>query len=176
MAGLYSQQYMRAINFALGQEGVLSLDREDDGNWTGGVVGKGDLKGTKWGLSAAAYPQLDIASISRESAVAIYYRDYWCKIQGDLLPPRLSICVLDSAINQGVETAVKLLQAALKVTPVDGAMGPDTASAAKRVEQDDAIVAFLGERAFRYAQSKKLPTYGRGWMKRCMAVCQEASR
>ena len=169
MASLYSQQFMRAINFVLAKEGLdrLSLDPKDNGNWTGGVAGKGELKGTKWGISAAAFPQLDIPNLSRESAVAIYYRNYWCPMRGDDLPPRLAICVLDSDVNQGVEAAVKMLQTDVGVQ-ADGAMGPLTIAAVRSQEQDDTIVAFLAERALRYAQSKQLATYCKGWMRRVM--------
>jgi hypothetical protein len=36
------------------------MDERDPGNWTGGAIGKGELRGTKWGISAQTYPQIDI--------------------------------------------------------------------------------------------------------------------
>lgn len=180
MAGLYSQQFIRAINFVLSPNaegsGQLSMDPKDSGNWTGGAAGKGELKGSKWGVAAADFPQLDIAALKREDAVGIYYRKYWCQIQGDNLPPRLSICVLDCAVNQGQGTAIELLQKALGFAQVDGAMGPKTIAAVRSQEQDYLIKRFLAKRALRYAQSKQLATYGDDWMSRCFAVCMEASR
>ena len=170
MASLFSQQFMRAINFVLSPNaegsGAISLDPKDDGNWTGGVAGKGTLVGTKWGISAADFPQLDIPSLSRENAVAIYQRKYWNAIQGDALAPRLSICVLDSAVNQGVEASVSMLQKACNIQ-ADGAMGPITISAARAIEQDYLITCFMAQRALRYAQSKQLSTFGKDWMRRC---------
>ena len=41
------------------EEGTLSLDPTDTGNWTGGAVGRGTLVGTKYGISAASYPTLE---------------------------------------------------------------------------------------------------------------------
>jgi lysozyme family protein len=34
-------------------EGGFQNDPDDSGNWTGGKVGVGELKGTKWGICAA---------------------------------------------------------------------------------------------------------------------------
>ncbi len=50
-------------------------------NWEGGyVIDPSDPGGmTKFGISKRAYPKLDIASLTRDEAVAIYYRDYWQK-------------------------------------------------------------------------------------------------
>ena len=45
----------------LGNEGGFDDDARDRGNWTGGRIGVGELKGTKYGVSAAAFPDLDIA-------------------------------------------------------------------------------------------------------------------
>jgi lysozyme family protein len=179
MAGLYTQPFIRAVNFVLDPSvegaGKLSLDPEDNGNWTGGKQGVGELRGTKWGISAAAYPQIDIPALSREGAIGVYWKDFWMPLQGDKLPPRLAICVFDCAVNQGVETAVKLLQAALQIH-TDGVMGPVTVAAVRTLEQDTAIVVFLARRALRYAQSKQLVTYGAGWMGRLFRACMEASR
>lgn len=176
---IYSQQFTRAINFVLSPTaegaGTVSLDPKDAGNWTGGTAGSGELKGTKWGISAADFPQLDIPSLTRESAVAIYFRKYWNAIQGDSLPPRLSICVLDGAVNQGVEASISMLQKATNIQ-ADGVMGPMTISASRSVEQDYLITCFMAQRALRYAQSKQLSTFGKDWMRRCFAVCMEASR
>jgi lysozyme family protein len=154
------------------------MDPNDDGNWTGGKVGLGELKGTKFGISAAAYPLLDIPSLSMDQATAIYCRDYWDKMYLDSLPPRVAVVVLDSAINQGTDTAAKLLQKALgfKDTDIDGVIGPHTIAAARGVDQDTLVPAFLSVRAMRYTELKKWPTFGKGWMSRLFLVSQECSR
>ena len=41
-----------AFKRLIGHEGGYSTDRRDPGNWTGGRVGVGTLKGTKFGLAA----------------------------------------------------------------------------------------------------------------------------
>lgn len=176
---MFSQAFIRAINFVLSPfvEGGLSLDPEDDGNWTGGKKDQGELRGTKWGISAEAYPQLDIGSLTRDDAVLIYWRDYWAKMKGDLLPPRVALVVFDAAVNQGVDAAAKMLQRVLGVV-IDGDIGPVTLTAARGKEQDDVVVEFLGVRAMRYASGDqaKFKRYGRGWMNRLFRACMEASR
>jgi hypothetical protein len=50
------------------------MDGKDPGNWTGGKVGKGQLKGTKYDVSAAAFPKENIAGLTKDKAIAIYKR------------------------------------------------------------------------------------------------------
>jgi len=174
---MYSQAFIRAKNFTLSEkvEGEFSQDPKDPGNWTGGEPGKGDLIGTKFGISAAQYPTLDIPLMRFEDAVRIYERDYWQPICGDSLPPRLAICVFDTAVNQGIGTAAKLLQSVVGAH-VDGIIGPATIAAVRRFDQDDVIVDFLTARLQRYVKLKDYGTYGKGWMRRCLNLLREASR
>lgn len=178
----YPQQFIRSINFVLDPrtEGGLSMDPNDPGNWTGGSVGVGEMLGTKFGISAAAYPMLDIKSLSRDDAVAIYFRDYWSKIRGDDLPPRVAGVILDSAVNQGPGTAVKLLQTALglKGQQIDGSVGPGTIAAARGVDQDDLVPEILALRALRYtkAPAAEFARDGKGWFIRLFRAQQDASR
>jgi lysozyme family protein len=171
----YSAAFIKAVNFVLGQrvEGVYSVDPDDRGNWTGGEIGKGELKGTKFGISAASYPELDIQSITRDQAVRIYWNDFWVKIKGDHLPPRVAFVVFDSAVNQGPETAAKLLQQDLDVS-IDGDIGPRTIAAARSKEQTEVILDFLSRRALRYPKVKGYEKYGRGWHKRLLRIAMEA--
>lgn len=45
----------KAFNRLIGHEAGYSNDRRDPGNWTGGKVGIGTLKGTKFGIAANTY-------------------------------------------------------------------------------------------------------------------------
>ena len=56
--------FARCFAFTLAAEGPFTKLASDPGNWTGGAVGHGALHGTKYGISAAAYPGLDIENIS----------------------------------------------------------------------------------------------------------------
>lgn len=175
----YAPAFINAVNFILQPNiegaGVLSLDPKDKGNWTGGARGKGDLLGTKWGLSAASYPRLDIKGITREQAVAIYYRDYWSRIQGDRLPQRVALVLFDAAVNQGIKPAVSALQSALGIAE-DGVCGSQTVSMALAAPDPHSLIAdFLAVRALRYADDSDFKNYGKGWMRRCFLACQAAS-
>lgn len=172
-----SPAFIRAVNFVLSAkvEGGLSLDPNDRGNWTTGVVGKGELNGSKYGISAMMYPSLDIKSLSLEQAKSIYFRDYWLAHKCDRLPPKLGLCFFDAVVNMTPDAAAKCLQAAVGVEQ-DGIVGNVTLAAAAAVDQGDACVNFLAERALKYTTYKKFPDYGRGWFRRCMRAAMEVGR
>src|ERR1700733_16121152 len=115
----------RMFDIVAGHEGDFTADPADSGNWTGGAVGAGTCRGTRFGISAAAYPDLDIAALSLDAAKALYQRDYWQRIAGDLLPAALALLVFDAAINNGTNRALRWLQQVAQV-PQDGVIGPRT--------------------------------------------------
>ncbi|MET7253477.1 glycoside hydrolase family 108 protein [Dyadobacter fermentans] len=126
-------RFERAIEYVLAEEGGFTAKESDAGNWTGGKIGKGILKGTKFGISAARYPDEDIRNLTKDRAKFLYKRDFWDDIKGDLLPDKISLHVLDFAVNAGVGTAIKELQRAAGVT-VDGLIGPRTLKGATKVD------------------------------------------
>ena len=81
--------------------GGWTINRNDPGNWTGGKVGKGALKGTKFGIAANTYPNLDIKNLTREQADVIYLRDYWSKAWGDEWPMGFDQVTYDATVNSG---------------------------------------------------------------------------
>lgn len=121
-------EFNEAIEHVLAKEGGFQDDPDDNGNWTGGRKGKGLLKGTNWGISAAAYPKLDIYNLTREKAIEIYRKDYWAAAYCDLLPAKIRLSVFDTAVNSGSYTAIRLLQKAInrKEVKVDGIFGEIT--------------------------------------------------
>lgn len=117
-----------AFAVVVGVEGVLSLDPRDPGNWTGGAVGAGELRGTKYGVSAAAHPTVDIRSLTLDGAREIYRNEYWTAVRADELPPPLALLVFDAAVNSGPGQAIRWLQQAVG-TGIDGKLGPKTMAA-----------------------------------------------
>lgn len=172
-----SQAFIRAKNFTLSEkiEGGLSLDPKDRGNWTSGKVGEGTLLGSKYGISAAQYPTIDIPMLRFEDAVRIYHRDYWEPIKGDDLPPRLAVAVFDAAVNHGVMASAKLLQKVLGVKQ-DGQIGPVTLAAARQREQNDLIAEFVAARLLRYSELDTFRRFGKGWFTRCAYLLMEIAR
>jgi lysozyme family protein len=164
--------FKRAIARVLGHEDRYSDDPADPGNWTGGRVGAGQLKGTKWGISAAAYPHLDIRNLSREDAIAIYKRDYWDRCRCDEWPEPVGEAVFDMAVNQGQGTAIRCLQRAAGVT-ADGIVGPKTRAAVKQADPDDLLLDFFAWHAIDYAEiARENPAnweeHNLGWMRRLL--------
>jgi lysozyme family protein len=140
--------YDQAFGFTVPIEGAkLDLSYNDPGNWTGRDVGKGMLKGSKFGISAAAFPDEDIANLTVARAKELFKAKYWDKIRGDELPPRLAYIVFDAAVNNGVSRASAWLQAVCGAT-MDGVVGPDTVAKAAHGPQNAQIVAFMGYRLY----------------------------
>ena len=157
----------QAFRVVVGEEGGFTANPADPGNWTGGACGRGECRGTRYGVSAAAYPGLAIATLTLDDARAIYRRDYWDAVAGDRLPPPLALLVFDAAVNNGVGRAVRWLQAAAGVPP-DGAMGPRTlAAVAARAGQGSELLAeFQAQRLLFMAGLPTWRTFGLGWARR----------
>lgn len=100
-----------ALTDVLVHEGDYTNDRRDPGNWTGGKVGVGELKGTKKGIAAASYPHLDIKNLTDTKIAEIYEANYWRKIQGDELPAGVDLSGFDYSVNSGVSHSAKVCSA-----------------------------------------------------------------
>ena len=123
---------------------------------------------TKYGISQRAYPALNIRSITLDDAKALYKRDYWLLIHGDELPPGLALLMLDSAVNQGTGTAIRLLQEAANAR-LDGVMGGMTISAAQQ-QMPGIMTRFAALRAWRYEINRNEEVFGKGWFQRLFRV------
>jgi lysozyme family protein len=142
-------RFAAALAIVLAHEGGYQAMPDDPGNWTGGKVGAGELKGTKFGLSAATYPALDIAALTEAAAAPIYRRDWWDRFGLGRLPPSIAAKVFDAAVNIGIDEAVRALQRALRAARAirieeDGRLGPATL-AAVRATAADAVLPALRE-------------------------------
>ena len=104
-------------------------------------------------------------------AKELYRRDYWDACRCDQLPPRLAPLVFDAAVNQGVATAIKMLQQALHI-PNDGKIGPQTIACAKSAGAELPAV-YMALRAQRYAKTNGFERFGLGWFKRLFLVALE---
>lgn len=157
----------RAFEMVIGHEGVMSRDPTDNGNWTGGAVGNGVLRGTKYGISAKSYPALDIENLTLDQAKAIYEKDYWNKVKCDEMPGPIALIVFDALVNTG--RGAVWLQHALGVRK-DGVVGPQTLAALKRaVEKDggsDLIVEMLALRMVHNGDASTWEHHKLGWSRR----------
>ena len=115
--------FEQAFERLIGHEAGYTNLRSDPGNWTGGVVGKGQLKGTKYGIAANTYPHIDIKNLTLAEAKEIYRRDWWEKLGAEQLHSAIVFQLWDFAVNAGKSRAIKELQQVVGV-PADGIIGP----------------------------------------------------
>lgn len=153
----------QAFDRIIGHEGGYSDDPRDLGNWTGGKVGVGELKGTKYGIAAHSYPYLDIKNLTLEQAKEIYKRDFWDIL--DDAHPAIKFQLFDAAVNHGHGNAIRFLQRAVKVAD-DGIWGKRSQAALDAMEHNDVLMRFLAFRLRFWASLKTFDTYGRGWTNR----------
>lgn len=143
----------------------------------------GDPGGTtKWGVSARAYPHIDIPNLDRETAFRIWENDYFKRIRGDQLPEELRLPMGDLAYNVGTGRAGILLQQSINLClqsvgrgdflKLDGMIGPRTLGTIDIVPPDRLANVLL---AYRMEYYTTLAETGRakfihGWLRRAKEV------
>ena len=162
-----------AFTRLIGHEGGFTDADEDRGNWTGGQVGVGKLKGTKYGISAMTYPGEDIAGLTLDRAKMLYRRDFWGPAGCDLVADAAKFDLFDMAVNSGVKTAIKTLQRAVGATP-DGVIGPVTMQMIGSMTGPRLVARFNGARLQFMTELNTWGTFGKGWARRIAANLMEA--
>lgn len=132
--------------------------------------------GTKYGISHKSYPDLDIRNLKLEQAEDIYRHDFWNPLRLDEVQNQtLATKILDTCVNMGCTTGIKLLQQALNDQGshlvCDGTIGDLTLAAIKNCSAPDALLAgykrllvdhYLGL----VASNAALRKYQKGWLNR----------
>lgn len=125
---------------------------------------------TKFGVAKNANPDLNITTITFDTAKKVYYNKYWLTSYSDKIAdinPRLAIVHFDTAVNMGVGRANKMLQTVLGVK-ADGVIGPKTIEAiAQCPDVVDKYLNFRVDMYQRFVSAK--PSLGRflkGWLNR----------
>lgn len=103
-------------------EGGYQSIPEDNGNYTGGKKGKGELVGTNFGISAPVLGEYlkrtpsvtDMKELTSEKATDIMYSNFYKKYGIDKLPENMQYNVLDMVINSG-SNGIKVLQKVLEL-------------------------------------------------------------
>ena len=170
------ENFERSFELVIGHEGGFTKRRRDPGNWTGGRVGVGELKGTKYGISAASYPDLRIEALTLEEAKNIYYQDYWRETHCDDHPSGVDYACFDAAVNAGPGRAIRFLQSAVG-TLADGIWGPASRAALRR-KLNDVPAIIRDQNAHRMWHWMRLDhmddEYGLGWSRRGIDVDRTA--
>lgn len=152
----------------------FSEDPRDPGNWTGGKVNAGTLNGTMYGISAAAYPNVEIKNLTPPKAKAIYLSDYWDKCRCDTLPDPVACALFKQAVNMGVSGAIKAFQISLGAQVIDGVIGPVTIGYASRLPPTEVLENFLTQCAKEYIGMSGFAVEGVGWIRRLIKIGLQA--
>ena len=155
--------FEQAFDKMIGHEGGYANYPSDPGGETMFGVTKNVARANGYDGSMRDLP--------RETAKAIYRKQYWDAIKADQLPEALRFHVFDAAVNSGVGQAVKWLQRVAGTT-ADGVLGPMTLAAVALLNGDRAAAMYSG---VRLEFMTGLPTwgmFGRGWSKRIASNLQ----
>lgn len=125
--------FERCIRFVLEREGEWADHPSDRGGRT------------RWGIASASHPDVDLATLTREGAIQLYWERYWLPISGNALPWPVSLAVFDHAVHAGPPRAVRTLQL-LTGAKIDGHAGPKTIRAARSMDPRKLCAALLRER------------------------------
>jgi lysozyme family protein len=134
---------------------------------------------TNFGISKAAYPDVDIANLTRDDAIDIYHQDYWLHPRIDQLPDSVAGKVFDMAVNMGPVTAIRLWQGCLNdmgANPPlieDGRIGPATIAASTTADQTACLGQYKTALVAHYMaiirRNPSMAKFHRGWLRRANA-------
>ena len=164
-------QFEPAIRVVLRHEGGYATNPRDKGGET------------MYGISQRSYPRLDIKSLDRDGAMAIYLRDFWKPGRyGSIRSQSVATKAFDLAVNMGRKTAARLLQTAVNEMDgrrlggklkVDGVIGPRTLKAVNSLAPANLLTELRAQAALRYARiALRDPTqkiFLKGWMRRAVS-------
>jgi len=108
--------FTKAVNLTLVNEDGYVNDPRDPGGET------------NFGITKRSYPSLDIKSLTRAEAVAIYKRDFWNTFYDSISSQFVANSLFDLGVLFGVHASVKTLQGVLMVS-TDGVFGPKSLAA-----------------------------------------------
>jgi lysozyme family protein len=156
----YPPEFTSAVEQVLGDEGGFEERAGDRGGLT------------KYGISAREYPNVDVYTLTRDGAIAIYFRDWWQRFRFERLPAPLAAKCFDLAVNMGATHAIVCLQRALRACGKrilqDGNLGEQTVAASSAIESTALLAALRSEAAGYYRMLAQ--TQGRqfldGWLNR----------
>lgn len=132
---------------------------------------------TKYGISKRQYPEVDIKTLDKEDAKAIYYNDYWKHTRiHEIASDRVARKMFLGSVNIGAEMMVMFLQQVLNdlfgydLRP-DGVLGPVTLSAVncrEALNREAWIEGGLTAKLWTYYEELGNERFRRGWLRRAV--------
>ncbi len=162
----YPAAFLTAMNALLSDEGGYVNNPSDPGGET------------KFGISKRSYPHLDISTLTRDAAIAIYFRDFWDRYRFAELPDPIAIKIFNLSVNLGPAPAFQILQRAQRAcghrVADDGVLGQLTIDVAHSLNLRDegfaVMAAIRSEAASLYRrlamQNYRNQTFIKGWLDR----------
>lgn len=138
---------------------------------------------TKYGISQKSNPEVDVANLTEEEAIAIYKKKYWDTLGLDGVNSRyVAAEMFDTCVNMGVHRAGKIAQEAINLLTssqalvVDGIVGPKTIkeinALSKRYETALVVALNLVQGMYYMKIMMSNPSLGKaaakGWMLRLL--------
>lgn len=157
--------FTQAIGIVLADEGGTSCAANDHGGLT------------KFGISQRSYPDLDLATLTQDDAIAIYHSDFWHPLFDQLHSQALATKLLVMAVNMGTHGAVYLLQQALNhlgsTLATDGQFGQHTLEAANESDPYALLTELKVQGVLQYVsillRDPTQATFIKGWIRRQLA-------
>lgn len=157
----------KALVHIFGHEGGFTRDPRDPGNWTGGKIGVGENRGTKYGIACHAHPNVDIVNLTLAQAADIYRRQYAAPIGYADLPEGVDLVAFDASVNSGPAASLRFLGRALGVTAALSAV----VTAAKTAPNKIAVIKAACAERLAFMRSLAIwVTYGVGWSRRVASI------
>ena len=88
--------------------------------------------------------------------------------------PAIKYQVFDFAVNSGIQTAVRKLQAAIGVAD-DGHWGPISANTLAAMDKNDVLMRFIAQRIRFWASLSTWLMFGKGWAIRAAGQLEYAA-
>lgn len=163
------RNFARALSLVLKHEGGYVNHPKDPG----GATNKGVTIGTFRRYVKSNGTVADLKAITNAQLATVYRKHYWDEVKGDDLPSGVDYAVFDFAVNSGPGRAARYLQACIGA-PVDGAIGPKTVAATKKLPAAEIIDNLCDDRMEFLRALKTWPTFKNGWTSRVTGVRKEA--
>jgi len=93
---------------------------------------------TKYGISKAQFPDLNIPALTINDAMDIYERTYWDKFRlGEVKNQKIATAVFDAVVQhgQGIRIVQQALTASGSPVKIDNIIGPETLGALNKVHE-----------------------------------------
>jgi uncharacterized protein (TIGR02594 family) len=160
--------FERALAHVLQMEGGWSDDPHDPGGPTNFGVTLATFardKGEQPTADNLARLKTELKAIPQATVRRIYRERYWLPACCPELPAPLALFHFDTAVNQGVGAAARMLQEAVGAA-VDGEIGPQTLAAAAAQPPALSLARYADIRRRHYRQLPTFWRFGKGWLAR----------